>query len=222
MGARNFFRGFPNRDSRCGNGRVSQVPGGPLACMPCSLTPAGSGTMLSCTLTSPSACFTASAPTTGHFGAQSHGLQTPCVRFAGWITPSPRNTRFRSPARLPGGIDYPLGPLDGFRNALYISSSFSRLTLAHKASVGNKTLLGDRSASPQKEAGPAGDTKFGMRNEKFGIIFHFAFRIQHSALAMPAHSMETQAPYGFCARRAWVRAWECRSLPVGFGLLGAK
>jgi hypothetical protein len=28
------------------------------------------------------------------FGAQSHGLRTPCVRFAAWVTPSPRNTRF--------------------------------------------------------------------------------------------------------------------------------
>lgn len=28
------------------------------------------------------------------FEAQSHGLWTPCVRFAAWVTPSPRNTRF--------------------------------------------------------------------------------------------------------------------------------
>jgi len=36
------------------------------------------------------------------FEAQSHGLQTPCVRFAAWVTPGPRNTRFRLPARFAG------------------------------------------------------------------------------------------------------------------------
>ena len=37
------------------------------------------------------------------FEAQSHGLQAPCVRFAGEVTPAPRNTRFRwmaNPYRL--------------------------------------------------------------------------------------------------------------------------
>jgi len=29
------------------------------------------------------------------FEAQSHGLQAPCVRFAGEVTPAPRSTRFR-------------------------------------------------------------------------------------------------------------------------------
>ena len=50
----------------------------------------------------PSAFSTASAPALRAFGAQSHGLQTPCVRFAGWVAPSPRNTRFRLLARLAG------------------------------------------------------------------------------------------------------------------------
>ncbi len=34
------------------------------------------------------------------FGAQSHGPHTRCLRFAGWITPPPRKTRFRLPATL--------------------------------------------------------------------------------------------------------------------------
>jgi len=34
------------------------------------------------------------------FEAQSHSFGTGCLRFAGWITPPPRKTRFRLPARL--------------------------------------------------------------------------------------------------------------------------
>jgi hypothetical protein len=44
---------------------------------------------------------TASTPTTNtNFGAQSHGPHTRCLRFAGWIAPPPRKTRFRT-AGLP-------------------------------------------------------------------------------------------------------------------------
>ena len=35
-----------------------------------------------------------------HFGAQSRGLRTPCERFAPWVTPGPRITRFRLAADL--------------------------------------------------------------------------------------------------------------------------
>ena len=35
-----------------------------------------------------------------HFGAQSRGLCTPCERFAPWVTPGPRITRFRLVADL--------------------------------------------------------------------------------------------------------------------------
>ena len=35
-----------------------------------------------------------------HFGAQSHGFDTRCLRFAGQVTPTRRKTRFRPPARL--------------------------------------------------------------------------------------------------------------------------
>ena len=37
---------------------------------------------------------------TMHFGAQSRGLRTPCERFAPWVTPGPRITRFRLAADL--------------------------------------------------------------------------------------------------------------------------
>jgi hypothetical protein len=69
-----------------------------------------------------------------HFGAQSRGLQTRCLRFAARVTPLPRKTRFRLAANLcragltPAGprrkvsvVDHPLHP-----------SSFPRLNLAHR------------------------------------------------------------------------------------------
>ena len=65
------------------------------------------------------------------FGAQSPGFRTRCLRFAGWVTPPPRKTRFRLPAQL-----YRMGlvthriPTKGFRVASYFSSSFPRLLLA--------------------------------------------------------------------------------------------
>jgi len=51
------------------------------------------------------------------FGALSHGLRTPCVRFAGWVTPSPRNTRFRLPACLAEWAVTPQGPNGKFPSA---------------------------------------------------------------------------------------------------------
>ena len=44
-----------------------------------------------------------------HFGAQSHGPRTRCLRFAGWITPPPRKTRFRRLANLTGRDWLPAG-----------------------------------------------------------------------------------------------------------------
>ena len=35
-----------------------------------------------------------------HFGPQSRGPRTPCERFAPWVTPGPRITRFRLVADL--------------------------------------------------------------------------------------------------------------------------
>ena len=35
-----------------------------------------------------------------HFGAQLRGLRAPCERFAPWVTPGPRITRFRLAADL--------------------------------------------------------------------------------------------------------------------------
>ena len=50
-----------------------------------------------------------------HFGAQSHGSLTRCLRFAARVTPAPRKTRFRLLARLcRAGIGYPQGSNERF------------------------------------------------------------------------------------------------------------
>jgi len=54
-----------------------------------------------------------------YFGVQSHGLPPPCVRFAVWIAPRPRNTRFRLVASL-GRVEAvppPQGSTERFRDA---------------------------------------------------------------------------------------------------------
>jgi hypothetical protein len=95
----------------------------------------------------PSAIWTASTPATfPHFGAQSHGLLTRCLRFAGWVTPPPRKTRFRMAGQpCPGGTDYPLGPNERFQVNPF---SFPRLCLAHPNSGENSTSNNWESNSP--------------------------------------------------------------------------
>jgi hypothetical protein len=79
----------------------------------------------------PSAIFTTSAPTITPCEAQSHGLLTRCLRFVTTVTRG--HARLASGCRpaLPGGVGYPLGSKQSFR-ARYISSSLSRLHLAHE------------------------------------------------------------------------------------------
>jgi hypothetical protein len=58
---------------------------------------------------------TTKAPTINvPFGAQSHGLGTRCLRFAAWVTPEPRKTRFPLLASVRGGIGYPQDSVERF------------------------------------------------------------------------------------------------------------
>ena len=52
-----------------------------------------------------------------HFGAQSRGLRAPCERFAPWVTPGPRITRFRLAAALAGWDWIPTGFRTRFRRS---------------------------------------------------------------------------------------------------------
>jgi hypothetical protein len=93
--------GSPGRDRFRGNGRISCVPEEP----PCALAllsdPGRSDGIrpLRCPDAAPTAS-TAEAPACIAFEAQSHGFGTGCLRFAGRVTPTPRKTRFRLPAKL--------------------------------------------------------------------------------------------------------------------------
>ena len=68
----------------------------PIMYVPCSPTPAGplrsATAALRCCLPQSERC---RLPPLHNFEAQSHGLPIRCLRFAGWIAPPPRKTRFR-------------------------------------------------------------------------------------------------------------------------------
>jgi hypothetical protein len=63
------------------------------------------------------------------FEAQSHGFGTRCLRFALWVAPRGRKTRFRLLAKLyRTGLNTRRVPTKGFRIASYISFSFPKLS----------------------------------------------------------------------------------------------
>jgi hypothetical protein len=64
-----------------------------------------------------------SAPTLKmNFEAQLHGLQTCCLRFAFWVHPSLRKTRFRLLASFAGQGLIPCGvPVQGFYRVFTLS-----------------------------------------------------------------------------------------------------
>ena len=101
---------------------LSRSQGTPIVPMPCSTTPVGPDTPTRpsrCTDTAP-ARTTTRAPAIATFGAQSHGLSTRCLRFAGWITPPPRKTRFRLLARHFRTGFYPQGSFERFQSRLHL------------------------------------------------------------------------------------------------------
>ena len=106
--------------------------------LPCSPTPAGSTTPGHYGVpTWPPLCAKRRRPTTQtHFGAQSQGFDTRCLRFAGRVTPPRRQTRFRLPARLcRTGLATRRVPPKGFRAASYMLVLLSQacVTQAHCA-----------------------------------------------------------------------------------------
>ena len=73
-----------------------------------------------------------------HFGAQLHGPLTRCLRFAGWVAPPLRKTRFRmagQPFRAGLAIRWVLN--ERFQ---VIPFSFPRLCLAHPNNAENSTV----------------------------------------------------------------------------------
>jgi hypothetical protein len=114
---RGLFTGLPKTGSSTEATGAPRFLEDPIVYMPCSQTPAGprrsATTALRCCLP-PYA--RRRLPRQLYFVAQSHGLHTRCLRFAGWITPPPRKTRFRlAGLPFPGGTRYPLGPNERFQ-----------------------------------------------------------------------------------------------------------
>ena len=108
----------------------------PNARMPCSLTPAGSwcDAVLHQDVAFRNFDYVGSRDWNA-FEAQSHGLHTPCVRFAGRVAPPPRNTRFRLSAHLAGRDLHTRRVLmRNFRDIL-TSSQSPRLGLAHRSCI---------------------------------------------------------------------------------------
>ncbi len=66
------------------------------------------------------------------FGAQSHGPPTRCLRFAGWITPPPRKTRFRIAGQpFRAGLVTRWVPTKGFRSSHPPLPGFAWRTAVH-------------------------------------------------------------------------------------------
>ena len=84
---------------------------------------------------------------TMHFGAQSRGLRAPCERFAPWVTPGPRITRFRLAADLGRmGLDThrvsnKVSKITS-RHLVPLDRAFPAHALVHEAPAGGGALLG--------------------------------------------------------------------------------
>jgi len=74
--------------------------GTPSVLLPCSSTPAGPSCQAFATRRRGPRYVHDEGSRIGTFEAQSHGFGTGCLRFAGWVTPPPRKTRFRLLAKL--------------------------------------------------------------------------------------------------------------------------
>ena len=110
-----------------------------------------------------------------HFGAQSRGLRAPCERFAPWVTPGPRITRFRLAAGL-GRMG-----LDTHR----VSDKVSKITSGHlvpldRASPGTRVgarlfrvAAGARGSAPGRLAA-AQVQECGRRPDRLLVGYHQA------------------------------------------------
>lgn len=122
---------FPLLVQQGGDGRVSQVPGEPsCACHVLrprrDLAPCHSGVLVL-----PSTVTNVSAPACIVSRGSINGLLTGCERFAAWITPRRRITRFRLLAGLAGRDWLPAGFLRKVSALLpYITSPSPKLRLA--------------------------------------------------------------------------------------------
>src|SRR5262249_13714480 len=75
----------------------------------------------------------------GTFEAQWPGFKARCLRFAGWLTPARRKTRFQVLVRLSwAGLLTRRASKKGFRSASYITSPFPKLAWRDPLFLPNK------------------------------------------------------------------------------------
>jgi len=123
LGPGAFGCGSPNATLQNGNGRTSQVPGEP-CCVYALFSDPGGPTHQATYGTQTRPPHTLRRPTRVNFGAQSHGLDTSCLRFARWVTRTGRKTRFRLLAKLYRvGLATHRVPAKGFRPCIPLSQA---------------------------------------------------------------------------------------------------
>jgi hypothetical protein len=101
-----------------GDDRTSQVPGEPHCERAMLFDPGGTSALGHCRASVLSSAIWDDVDSHDllNFEAQSHGPLTHCLRFAGWVAPPPRKTRFRMAGQpCPGGTDYPLASNERFQ-----------------------------------------------------------------------------------------------------------
>lgn len=110
------------RDGAVGSPRFL---GNPHVSLPCSPTPADLRTRPNTVRKhGPRIIQRRGLPTRGDFGAQSHGLDTGCLRFAQWVAPQDARLASGCWPALPGGISL---PTEFLRKVLDHSSPFPKL-----------------------------------------------------------------------------------------------
>jgi hypothetical protein len=85
------------------------------------------------------------------FGAASHGPRPRCLRFAGWVAPPPRKTRFRLPACFAGRISYPQGSVKGFSSRVLLpqaSPGAKPVVLAGRGKTAPRAVFREPCLSP--------------------------------------------------------------------------
>jgi hypothetical protein len=103
--------------------------GTPIVLLPCSSTPAGSTCLAIATRRRGPRIDHSEDSYNATFEAQSHSFGTRYLRFAGRVTPTPRKTRFRPPAKLyRTGLVTRKVPAKGFKLTSCQSSSFPKLS----------------------------------------------------------------------------------------------
>jgi hypothetical protein len=128
---------YPLPENVRGDGRISHVPGQPWCLCPALATPADPTHQAIAMRRCGPRYVQNEGVRDKSFEALSHGFGTRCLRFAGWVTPPPRKTRFRPLAkRYRTGLITRGAAAKGFQVTSCSSSSFPKPRGARTAILG--------------------------------------------------------------------------------------